>query len=325
MTIVTLYVDDLVLAASNMTLINDFKDVIKGQYKMKDLGELRWVLGMEVRRDRKKRTLEIVQTSYIKQMLERFGMADCNPVATPAEPNVHLTRLDPSKHKPDEWYRSLVGALLYAAMVTRPDIAYAVQMLGRHLMASGEEHRTAAKRVLRYLKGTMDQGIVYGRRTDGNIRLVGYSDADWAGDRATRRSTTGYVFVLAGGAICWASRLQPTVALSTAEAEYMAACSATQEALFQRQLLSDLDFPQKQPTTIYEDNTAAIALTENPVFHQRTKHIDIRYHFVRERVEMGDVKLVHITSEEQLADLLTKALSKPKVEKFRERVLGYSG
>lgn len=325
MTIVTLYVDDLMLAASNVDLINEFKAAIKGQYKMKDLGELRWILGMEVRRDRKNRTTEIIQTSYIRQMLDRFGMSDCNPVATPADPNVHLTRLDPSKNKPDEWYRSLVGALLYAAMVTRPDIAYAVQVLGRHLQASGEEHRTAAKRVLRYLKGTMDQGIIYGRRADGNILLLGYSDADWAGDRATRRSTTGYVFVLGGGAICWASKLQPTVALSTAEAEYMAVCSASQEALFQRQLLSDLDFPQQGPTTIYEDNTGAIALAENPVLHQRTKHIDIRYHFVRQHVELGNVALVHVASEDQLADLLTKPLPKPKVEHFRERMLGYKG
>lgn len=149
----------------------------------------------------------------------------------------------------------------------------------------------------------MDQGIIYGRRADGNILLIGYSDAEWAGDLATRRSTTGYVFVLGGGAICWASKLQPTVPLSTAESEYMAACSATQEALFQWHLLSDLDFPQQQPMTIYENNTGALALAENPVLHQGTKHIDIKHHFVRERVEMGDVKLIHIATEDQLTDL----------------------
>lgn len=320
-TIVTLYVDDLIVAATNMKLVKEFKQAISNQYKVKDLGELRWVLGMEVRRDRTNRMLELHQKAYVEQMLKRFNMADCNTAPTPMEG--YLLRLDAaSGGKPDGKYMSLVGALMYLAMVTRPDVAYAVQALARHMQASGPEHWKAAKRVLRYLKGTMDLGIVYSGSADGQVALIGYSDADWASDRDSRRSTTGYVFHLGGGAISWASRLQPTVALSTAEAELMAACGATQEAIYQRQLLEDMSYGQAGATTIYEDNTGAIALSENPALHQRTKHIDIKYHFIREHVEQGEVKLVHIASEHQLADLLTKPLARHKVETLRNRVMG---
>jgi hypothetical protein len=255
-------------------------------------------------------------------MLERYNMKDCKPVATPAT-DLRLPRLDKKDgSKADNVYMSLVGALMYAAMITRPDIAYAVQALARHLQASGPEHWRAAKHVLRYLKGTRDVGIIYNGRVFKDTIIVGYCDADWANDRDTRRSTTGYVIMVAGATISWASKLQPTVALSTSEAEYMAACAAAQEAIYQRQLLKDLGFDQDEATVIYEDNTGAIGLSENPALHSRSKHIDIKYHFVRERVSNGEIKLVHVASEEQLADLLTKPLSKQKVEYLRGKLMG---
>ena len=323
-TLVVLYVDDLIVAASNMNLIKAFKQAMSGHYQTKDLGECRWVLGMEVKRDRKNRILELLQTSYMEQVLDRFGMTDCNPVSTPADGV--LPRVDAKTGgKPDGQYMSIVGALMYAAMVTRPDIAYAVQALARHLQSSSHIHWNAALRVLKYLKGTLNHGIMYRGTPDGMVVLLGYSDADWAGDRDTRRSTTGYVFMVGGGAVSWASKLQPTVALSTSEAEYVAACAAAQEALFQRQLMKDVNLPQLDATVIYEDNTGAIAMTENPIDHQRTKHIDIRYHFIRERVANGDIKLVHVATEDQLADLLTKPLVKQKVKSLRERMMGYNG
>lgn len=219
---------------------------------------------------------------------------------------------------------SLVGSLVYAAMVTRLDIAHRIQVLGRHLQASGQEHWTAAKRVLRYLKGTRELGIVYGANGARDIELYGYCDADWAGDIETRRSTTGYVFMLGGGSISWASKLQPTVALSSTEAEYMAACAAVQEAIYMRRLLGDLKCEQVQPTIIWEDNQGCIAMSKNPIHHKRTKHIDIRYHFTREKVESGEIDLKYVSTEHQLADLLTKPLLSHRVACLRARVLGYN-
>ena len=222
---------------------------------------------------------------------------------------------------------SIVGSLLYAAMITRPDITYAVQALGRHLQASGKEHVIAAKRVLRYLKGTKDLALVYEARGDGKGQpsIIGFSDADWGGDRDTRRSTTGYLFMIeeTGGAISWASKLQPTVALSSAEAEYMAACAAVQEAIHLRLLMRGLGFEQKGATVIFEDNQGCIALSDNPVFHKRSKHIDIRYHFIRERVANKEITLKYVATEHQLADMLTKGLPKPRVNVLRSPVLGH--
>lgn len=320
--VVVLYVDDLLIAGNNAEAVERFKRDIAKKFKMTDLGNLRWLLGMEVRRNRENRVIEVSQAAYIDRVLERFGMADCKPVTTPAEGI--LPRLTEEQGGvSDGDYRSLVGSLLYAAMVTRPDIAYAVQALGRHLQSSGPVHWTAAKRVARYLKGTRDLTIVYGASQAKMVKLHGYCDADWAGDVDTRRSTTGYVFIVAGGIVTWASKLQPTVALSSVEAEYMALCAAVQEAICLRRLLEDLGQQQESPTTIYEDNQGCIALSKNPVYHKRSKHIDIRYHFTREKVESGEITLEYVATEQQLADILTKPLPSHRVSRLRERVLGY--
>lgn len=313
--LVALYVDDLLVAGNSRTIMDQFKTAIAQRFKMKDLGTLKWMLGMQIIRDRKARTLEIRQTAYIDQMLEKFSMADCKPVTTPADGVLH--RL--TSGQPNAKYQSLVGGVLYAAMVTRPDIAYAVQALSRHMQASdnGHSHMLAAMRVLRYLKGTRMLGIKFGHKTK-DTTLIGYSDSDRAGDVDTRRSTT-----MAGGAVSWASKLQATVALSSTEAEYIAACAATQEAIVLRQLLSDIHCPQSEPTVIYEDNQSCICLSKNPVVSNRSKHIDIRYHFTREKVDNGEVELVYVSTEHQLADLLTKPLLTTKVEQLRNGVLGY--
>ena len=335
--IVVLYVDDLVIAGNQPSTIDRFKAAISVRFKMKDLGELRWILGMEVVRDRSKHTVELRQTAYVDRILERFGMADCSPVPTPAAEGV-LKRLEVNSNNScaDSEFRCLVGSLLHAARVTRPDIMFAVQQLSRHLQAAEAEHWTAAKRVLRYLRGTRELGILYGgkvcvKRTrlvsyyarNLDTELVGYCDSDWGSDPATSRSTTGHAYMLAGGPVSWESRLQPTVALSSTEAEYMAACSAVQEAVHLRQLLADIGYEQEGPRTIYEDNQGCIALSGNPVVGKRSKHIAIRYHFTRERVESGEVKLVHVPTEHQYADLLTKSLARVKVERLRQQLHGY--
>jgi hypothetical protein len=329
--IVIVYVDDLVIVGSRRRSIDAFKRAISGVFRMKDLGVLGFVLGMEVRRDRARRTLEIRQTAYVDRMLERFGMGECRPVATPMEERLQLPRLSGGCGGLSGEYMSLVGSLQYAAIVSRPDIAFAVQALSRHLQCSGEEHWMAGKRVLRYLRGTRTLGIKYSAEgaRDGEPlvgyaqELQGFSDADWAGDRETRRSTTGYVFKMAGGSVSWGSKLQQSVALSSAESEYMAASVATQEALYLRRLLGDLGVEQRGPTVIWEDNQGCVALAKNPVHHQRTKHIDIRYHFVRECVASNEIDLVWIPTQDQQADLLTKALGAQRNVYLRDKLLGY--
>ena len=309
--IVTIWVDDLIIVGSNMSIVNKFKIAISRRFNMKDIGELKWILGIEIKRDRANRTIKLSQSTYISQMLQNFGMFDCKPIGTPIEGNLRRLR----GGKPDTNYMSIVGSLLYASMVSRPDITYSVQALSRHFQSTGPEHLVAAKRVLKYLKGTIDKGIIYRghKDPDHSTSLIGYSDSDWGSDIDTRRSTTGYIFTLNSGAISWGSKLQPTVALSSAEAEYMAVSSAVQEGVHLRQLLGDLGYRLDEPTTIYEDNMGCIALSNNPVFHKRTKHIDIRYHFVRERVESGVIEIRYLPTNQQLADIFTKPLCKQRI------------
>ena len=224
-------------------------------------------------------------------------------------------------------YMSLVGSLLYAAMVTRPAIAFAVQKLSRKLQEPEPADWVAGKRVLRYLAGTPGLGLICGEA--GGRReseeLMGFSDSDWGGDRVTRQSTTAFVFMVSGGAVSWESKLQATVAKSSCEAEYMALCSAVSEAVYLRRLLSELGHGGSGPVVIYVDNQGAIQLAHNPAHHRLTKHIDIQYHFIRERVGSGEVKLEWVPTGRQLADLLTKAVSAGRVQELRGAIMGGAG
>ena len=211
-------------------------------------------------------------------------------------------------------YRELVGALMYVPTCTRPDIMHAVGEVAKYCAKYGKQHWIAAKRVLKYLKTTMDYSIVFDGKNKGE--LLGFPDASWASDLDSRRSTTGYVFFFNGSVVSWKSKRQPTVATSSTEAEYMALYSATQEAVWLRRLLSDMGCARGLATTIYEDNQGCIALARNPVFHARTKHIDIKYHFLREKVEEGDIELEYRPTDEMVADGLTKALGRVKHASF---------
>ena len=318
MNIIAVYVDDLILITENEKEMTKVKEKLSSRFQMKDMGKLHYCLGINISQDEENGSVMINQKQYILNMLEKYGMKDAKPVSTPGDPNVKLVANDEvskSLSNPSK-YQSLVGSLLYAAMATRPDIAYAVGVLGKFNANPSEAHFTAAKRVLRYLKGTVDWGLRYQCKSD---ELVGYSDADFAGDEDDRHSTTGNVFLLAGSAVSWLSRKQRIVALSTAEAEYVALSSATQEIVSLRKLLSDLNCSElKSATVLMEDNQSAIAIAHNPVSHARTKHIDIRYHYVREAIQDNVVALKYCPTDEMTADVLTKFLPKRKFEKFRE-------
>jgi hypothetical protein len=213
-------------------------------------------------------------------------------------------------------YSELVGGLLYLAVCTRPDIAQATGCLARYMAQPAVSHWNAALGVLRYLASTQDLGITY-EPSYTSDDLKGYADADFAGDIDTRRSTTGYVFTLSGGAISWSSRLQPTVAVSTAEAEYMAAAFAVKEALWLRKLMADLGLGMK-PVKIYGDNQSALKLIKHPIASLRSKHIDVIYHFARERAARGEVKFEYLKTEDMVADIMTKPLPEAKFEKCRD-------
>ncbi|KAM9842570.1 uncharacterized protein ACBR49_013979 [Aulostomus maculatus] len=253
--------------------MNELKMALKERYKMKDMGELSYILGISVVQDKENKCVFLHQTHYVEAILQKYGMDNANAVATPADTNVKLRKSDGvSKPVDQNIYQSMVGSLLYAAMATRPDIAQAVSAVSKFNANPDAAHLTAVKRILRYLKGTVNLGLKYEHSESGT--LIGFSDADWAGDQDDRRSTTGNIFLLSGGAVSWLSKKQATVALSTAEAEYVTLSQAAQDGTWLRRLLKDLGMDVKS-TVILEDNQGAIAIAKNPVDHSRTKHIDI--------------------------------------------------
>ena len=245
-------------------------------------------------------------------------MSDSKPVGTPVDPGSHLLKAtDNGKALKLQQYQSLVGSLMYLSVCSRPDLAYAVNNLARFSSKPNRSHWTAAKRVLRYLRGTANYGITFVRSESGEC--LGYSDADWAGDREDRRSTSGYLFQIAGGPVSWKSRKQESVALSTAEAEYIALSSAAQETVWIRRLVTELGNEPEGPTTLMEDNQSSIAMAKNPQFHGRAKHIDIRHHFIRERVNEGDIQLVYCPTGDMIADMLTKGLNRYQLKNLMDR------
>ena len=318
-TYIALYVDDLIIAGENSSTIAMIKQRLNERFEMKDLGIARKFLGMEIEYGNDG-SIKIHQNQYIQQLLDRHGMMDCNPVTTPMDTSIKLTSITAEEAPADpQEYARIVGGLTFAACVTRPDIACAVGQLSQFLNNPSSTHMHAAKRVLRYLQGTSTLGITY---RPPPLRLQGYSDANWAGDMDTRRSTTGYVVMLNNGAIAWKSRCQPTVALSTMESEYMALTDATKELVWVRNLLAELGHSNNHsnnqsvnPTDLFSDNQGAIALAKNPVSHSRAKHIDIRHHFVREAIQDRIIWVQHIPTAEMTADSLMKTLGHEKHKK----------
>jgi len=325
--VIVLYVDDLLITGNNESALIAVKAQISTRFQMKDLGEVSNLLGMNVTRNRREGWLKIDQERYIQDILKRYNMEDCHPTVTPANPGEILTKedcapeggpLDATTHP----YRSVVGSLMYAACVTRVDIANAVRILARYLENPGEKHWAAAKKCVRYLAGTKDLGITFWQGNGDIPVLQGYSDANWAGDLDNARSTTGVVFTLAGGAISFISRLQQTVARSSMESEYMALFEAAQTAQQLRQLLAHLGAEQPRPTEIFEDNEACATIANPKSYTRRSRHIDVRYHFTRETVENGIISLARISTDDQLADLLTKNLPAPRLAKLRDLLMG---
>ena len=315
------WVDDILLAGSNKEELDGVVTSLKTVFDIRDLGIPQYFLGMEIVRDRTARTLKLTQKRMTAELVNKYGLNAAKTKDVPLSSSIKLTKEGNALDKEKHGYSELIGGLLYLSVCTRPDIAQAVGALARYMSAPTEDHWTAAKSVVRYLAGTVAYGINYGG--GGATGVYGYCDSDYAGDIDTRRSTTGYTFIMSGGVISWSSRLQPTVAASTTEAEYMAAASAVKEALWLRKLMMDLGKPV-ETLKIFCDNQAAITLLKNPIASTRSKHIDVLHYFARERVARKEVEFSYISTEKQLADCMTKALPASKFV-FCCKGMGVSG
>ena len=313
--IVAVYVDDIIVASKTDSQIGKFKTLIGDRFKIKDLGLLNYFLGVTVDQ-RTDGSIFIGQKSYTNALLEKYSMTDCKPVGTPVSTDVKLTlSTDGQKPADTRLYQSAVGSLLHLSLRTRPDISFAVSLVAKFASSPTTEHWSAVKRIFRYLKGTVNLGLQY--FPSKNEECEGFADASWADDVDDRKSTSGYVFKLSGAPITWKSKKQTSVALSTAEAEYLSLAAAVQEAVWLRHLLEDFDKPLQSPMVIHEDNQATISMTKNPQFHGRAKHMELRFHFVRQHICSNNVELIYCPSEENIADLFTKSLALDKHQYFR--------
>lgn len=308
--LISIYVDDILAASRSKERIAELGQYLSRMFEIKDLGTVNHCLGIEF--DLNKNGIKMSQTGYIRDILERFGMSDSKPVSTPLDPGVKLqkSKSEPSSEESSFPYRELVGALMYLAVCTRPDISYTASYLSQFNSCYDLTHWTAAKRVLRYLQGSRDVGLYFHK---SNKSLKAFVDADWANCPDDRRSYTGFAFILGNCPISWESKKQRTVALSSTEAEYMALSEAAKEASYLMNFFKELGFSTREKVTIFCDNNGARKLAENPIFHNRSKHIDVRHHYVRDILKKGEMEIKYIPTEEMAADVFTKGLPKPKL------------
>ncbi|KAE8219272.1 hypothetical protein CF326_g8991 [Tilletia indica] len=315
-TYLLLYVDDMLVAGPNQKEVDEVKSALKSKWRMTDLGPAAWVLGISM--ERMEHGVLLSQSAYIQSIAKKFGQENGRKVWTPLPAELPTQKGRPFPHR--QQYQALIGMLLWVAIATRGDIAFAAGFLGRSNAEPTYEHWDVALRVVRYLLTTHTVGLWYPKNTAAP-QLEGWVDADHAGDKDTRKSTTGYAFKVFGCLVSWGARRQDIVATSTVHAEYVAMSEAARENAYLRTLLNDMRQPCLQPTALHGDNEGALTLVKKPAFHQRTKHIEIRWHYIREAQEQGDISVQPIRSAYQQADILTKSLPRHTHERH-QRSLG---
>ena len=300
-----LYVDDGLVFSTSKSSMDAFMVKLEAEFEITRSDSSLYV-GIEINRDRDAKTICINQRGYVNRVLQRFGLSDAKPAASPLDPTLKLTKATDEDDQFECPYREAIGALNYISVNSRPDITFAVNRLASFCVKPTSTHWLMVKRVMRYLKGTLDFALTFGNVAS---ELIGYCDSDWAGDTDERRSTSGFVFTLFGGPVAWSSGMQELSALSVCEAEYVSLASCLQECLWLRPFLASLGLDISKPTPINCDNQASIALAKNPEFHKRTKHVGIRYHRVRQEQEIGTVIVKYVPTDQNPADMLTKALN----------------
>jgi hypothetical protein len=330
------HVDDFLSVASTPAMNDEFESLLRSRWEI-TVSDGTHILGIHVVRDHERRQVHLSQTAAINKAMKEFRQQNSRPVSMPMESGLRLSRSQEPQSEEEKHemaglrYRELVGSLVYFACATRPDIAYAVTKVSAFVNNPGRAHYDAAVRILRYLNHTRLYVLTLGSGTPHNgtltpaeaVRLVGMTDSDFANCVDARRSVSGYCFALGSGAVSWSSRKQDIVTTSTCEAEYVAACNATKEAIWLRQVLREIGFPQAKASHIGIDNQGAITLSEQQSHHQRTKHIDVTYHFTREHVAAGNIHLSYVRSCDNIADIFTKPLPAPAFTRLR-RQLGVS-
>ena len=315
--IVGIFVDDGIVCATNEQDLDAVITHLSTMFKVTH-GPMDYYVGFQVHRNPATHTIFINQARYVSDIIQRFKLDVANHVSTPADTHNPLQ----ATQGPDDLplpsfvpYREAVACLMYAMVLTRPDIAFAVSRVAKFTSNPCQSHWTAVKRIFRYLSGTVNLGISYhGSSTDLTIR--GYCDADYADDHDDRKSRAGYLFLLANGSIAWCSKREGCTADSTTEAEFVAMAESVKEAIWLRCLLHSLGFPSQAPTPIFSDNQGALQLVKNPKYHKRTKHIETKYYLVREKYERRQIDVFYVHTTQQLADILTKALPRDSFQRL---------
>jgi hypothetical protein len=325
------YVDDLIIVGRNILEIDLIKEDLSKEFDMDDRGNASYILGMGIERDRPNRSLVLTQAQYAKDVVARFNMSNSKcKLMTPIHPKTKLsgddcpTTAEAKADMDNVPYRSAIGALMYLATCTRPDISYAVSVCASFMHNPGRVHWNTVKGILAYVNQTSSRGLVYGTREcteELKDSVYIYTDSDYANNIDNRRSRTGYVMMLHGGAVSWKTRLQERTSMSSTEAEYYAASDAFGEARWFRMFLAELSRIQSKPTVILEDNESCVKLAENPVYQYRTKQIDIRHHQLREGVKYKEVMMVYTNTKDQVADALTKGLDTRSFKELTDKCM----
>lgn len=303
-TALIVYVDDMIITGNDIEEIAQLQQQLATEFEMKNLGGLKYFLGIEVARS--KQGIFLSQRKYILDLLSEVGLLDCKPADTPIVQNHRLGIYTDQVFTDKGRYQRLVGKLIYLSH-TRPDIAYAISVVSQFMHCPSEDHMAAVTRILRYIKSSPGKGLMFSK--NNHLKVDSYTNADWAGNLSDRKSTSGYFMFVGGNLVTWRSKKQKVVALSSAEAEFRGMAKGLCELLWLRRLLTEIGFPPPTEMNLFCDNRAAIDISHNPVQHDRTKHVEVDRHFIKQNLEAKIIKFPFVKSEDQLADVLTKAVS----------------
>jgi hypothetical protein len=312
--VLQIYVDDIIFGSTNQDFYEEFGKIIANEFEMSMIREIRYFLCLQIKQ--LKNSTFVSQDKYIKDMLKKFGMEDAKSISTPMWTNGSLDSDTSGNMVDQKMHRSMIGSLLYVT-ASRPDVVFSVCIYARFQASPRESHSKATKRIWRYLKHTQNVGLWYPK--GAKFELIGYSDSDYTGCKVDRRSTSGTCQLLGISLVSWSSKKQNSVALSTAKAEYIATGSCRAQILWMKATLNDFRIKFKQVPLLC-DNESAMKLTNNPVQHSRTKHIDVRHHFIRDHQQKGDISIENVGTDDQLADILTKPLDEKRFCKLRNKL-----
>ena len=314
MVIIEVYVDDIIFGSDDDRLSKQFAKDIQIDFEMSLIGELKFFSSLQI--SQLNNGILISQSKYIKEMLKKFGMEDCKPISTPMTTGCKLSNDDQSKEVDQKLYKSMIGSLLYVT-ASRPDVMHAIGLVARFQANPKETHVLAIKRIFRYLKGTIEFGLWYPKGNE--FTLVAYTDANWEGNIDDRKSTSGATLYLGNCLVAWSSKKQSSVSLSTTEAEYIAAATCCTQVIWMRQTLEDIQVKYDDPIPTFCDNTSQINISKNLVMHSKTKHIPIKFHFLREHVIENNIKLEYVETKEKIADIFKKPLPRETFEYLTQK------